>query len=142
MLRIILAAVAGFIIWSILWLGSDNLLAAFSGWYGQHQTAFEAAVANHQPFTPNSTVLIAGLARSVICSIISGFLAVLISRENTKTPLILGILLLAFGIFVEAAFWNYVPLWYQIPFLLLLIPMTLLGGKLKRFTPARRVLTS
>ena len=142
MLRVVLGVVAGFIVWSILWLGSDNLLSIFSGWYGQHQTAFEAAVSNRQPFAPNSFVLIIGLIRSVVCSLISGFSAVSVAREKMKTPLMLGVLLLVFGIFVEAAFWNYVPLWYQISFLFLLIPVTFIGGINKNLHSARPVLRS
>jgi MFS family permease len=131
--KIILGIVVGFIVWSVLWVGSDAVLMALSpDWYGKHQTEFENAVNNQTPFTVSSTILIIGLIRSVIFSIISGFLAALIAKENTKSTLGLGILLLLFGIFVQSIFWNYVPLWYHIPFLLLLIPMTILGGKLKK----------
>ena len=131
--KIILGIVVGFIVWSVLWVGSDALLMALSpDWYGKHQTEFENAINNQTPFAVSSTILIIGLIRSVIFSIISGFLAALIAKENTKSTLGLGILLLLFGIFVQSIFWNYVPLWYHIPFLLLLIPMTILGGKLKK----------
>ncbi len=132
MLRIILGIVVGFIVWSILWVGSDFVLMAISpGWYGKHQTEFEAAVNNKTPFMFASIVLIIALIRSVIFSIISGFIAALIARENTKSTLGLGILLLFFGIFMQSIFWNYAPLWYHISFLVLLIPMTILGGRLK-----------
>ena len=132
MLRIILAIIVGFIVWSILWVGSDFVLMAISpGWYGKHQTEFEAAVNNKMTFTADSLVLIIGLIRSVIFSIISGYTAAAIARENSKSTLGLGVLLLLFGIFIQSIFWNYVPLWYHIPFLLLLIPMTILGGKLR-----------
>ena len=131
--KIILGIVVGFIVWSVLWVGSDALLMALSpDWYGKHQTEFENAINNQTPFAVSSTILIIGLIRSVIFSIISGFLAALIAKENIKSTLGLGILLLLFGIFVQSIFWNYVPLWYHIPFLLLLIPMTILGGKLKK----------
>jgi hypothetical protein len=133
MLRIILGIIVGFIVWSILWVGSDFVLMAISpGWYGAHQTEFEAAVNNKTPFTADSWVLIIGLIRSVIFSVISGYIAATIARENAKVTLGLGILLLLFGIFIQSIFWNYVPLWYHIPFLLLLIPMTILGGKLRK----------
>ena len=132
MLRMILGIIIGFIVWSILWVGSDFVLAAVSpGWYGEHHTNLEAAVNNKTAFTPDSTILIGGLIRSVIFSLISGFIAAVIARENIKTTLGLGILLLLFGIFIQSIYWNYVPLWYHISFLLLLIPMTILGGKLK-----------
>src|SRR5688572_2067252 len=133
MMRIILGAVAGFIVWSVLWVGSDAVLSALSpGWYGAHHKTLEAAVNNRTPFMSDSTILMIGLLRSVIFSIISGFVAASIARENTQSTLGLGVLLLLFGIFIQSIFWNYAPLWYHIPFLALLIPMTMLGGKLKR----------
>lgn len=133
MLRIILAIIVGFIVWSALWVGSDAVLSAISpGWYGEHHKNLEAAVNNQTSFMSDSTILLIGLLRSVIFSIISGFIAALIARENSKSTLGLGILLLLFGIFIQSIFWNYAPLWYHIAFLLLLIPMTILGGKFRR----------
>lgn len=130
--KIILGVVVGFIVWLVLWIGSDLvLMTTLPNWYGRHQTEFEAAVNNQTPFAVDSMILIIGLIRSVIFSVISGFLAALIAKENNKSTLGLGILLLLFGILVQSIFWNYVPMWYHIPFLLLLIPMTTLGGKLK-----------
>ncbi len=130
--KIILGIVAGFIAWSALWVGSDAvLMTLLPDWYGSHQTEFETAVKNQTPFTVDSMILIIGLIRSIIISIISGYLAALIAKENKKSTFGLGILLLLFGIFIQSIFWNYVPLWYHIPFLLLLVPMTILGGKLK-----------
>ncbi len=130
--KIILGIVAGFIAWSVLWIGSDAILMTLlPGWYGSHQAEFETAVKNQTPFTVDSMILIIGLIRSIIISIISGYLAALIAKENKTSTFCLGILLLLIGIFIQSIFWNYVPLWYHIPFLLLLIPMTILGGKLK-----------
>jgi hypothetical protein len=130
--RIILGVVAGFILWSILWVGSDAVFSAISTDWGKTSTEFREAVANQTPYTLSSTLLIALLIKSFIISIISGFIAMLIARENTKSTLVLGVLLLLFGIFVQATHWNYMPLWYHIPFLIMLIPMTILGGKLAK----------
>ncbi|HEX8248164.1 MAG TPA: hypothetical protein VF599_08340 [Pyrinomonadaceae bacterium] len=133
MLRVILGAIIGFIVWSILWVGSDAVFSAISpGWYGKHHAELEQAVNNKTPFMSDSTILLIGLVRSVIFSIISGFIAALIAKENTKSTLALGVLLLLFGIFIQSIFWNYAPLWYHILFLLLLIPMTVLGGKFRK----------
>ena len=133
MLRIILGVIVGFIVWSVLWVGSDFVLSAISPeWWGKNLKEMEAAVNNKQSFMSDSTILIIALMRSVICSLISGFIAALIARESNKSTLILGILLLAFGIYIQWIFWNNAPLWYHIPFLVLLIPMTILGGKFHR----------
>lgn len=138
MLRVILGVIIGFIVWSILWTGSDSVLSAISpNWYGRHQAEFGEAVNNKTTFSVDSTILILGLIRSVLFSVISGFIAARIARENTFSTFMLGILLLLFGIFIQSIFWNYVPLWYHIPFLLLLIPMTFLGGKIKSVNNSR-----
>lgn len=133
MVRIVLGIVIGFIIWSVLWVGSDMILmSVFSDWYGKHHKELEAAVTNKTPFMSDSMILIIGLIRSVIFSIVSGYLAALIAKERSKSTLGLGIFLLAFGLFIQSIYWNYAPLWYHISFLILLIPMTILGGKLKK----------
>lgn len=131
MLRIILGAVAGFIVWMVLWGGSDTILKAVSpDWWGKNLKQMEDMLYTKQPFKTDSTILILSLIRSIICSIIAGYVAALVAKENTKSTLILGILLLAVGIFIQWIYWDVAPLWYHLPFLILLIPMTILGGKL------------
>jgi len=133
MVRIILGIIVGFIVWSILWVGSDMILmSVLPDWYGKHHKELEAAVTNKTAFMSDSVILLIGLIRSMMFSIISGFLAALIAKENVKSTLGLGVLLLAFGIFIQSVYWNYAPLWYHLSFLILLIPMTVLGGKLKK----------
>jgi hypothetical protein len=138
MLKIVLGVIAGFVAWSIIWVGSDEVLKIASPmWYGAHQLGFEKAVTNGEPFTADTTILIMHLVRNAIVSIMSGFLAAFIAGENRRAPMILGIILLLVGIAVEAYAWNYAPAWYHVLFVLLLVPMTLFGGKLKQ-APAIR----
>jgi hypothetical protein len=133
MLRIILGVVAGFIAWSILWLGSNQVLISFSpSWYGNQQYGLEAAVQNQTPFNPDIAILLMDLGRAVIITIMSGFIAAVVAGENRKTPLALGVLLLIFGAVVQAFVWSYIPIWYHIIFLGMLIPLTILGGKMKQ----------
>jgi hypothetical protein len=132
MLRIILGVVVGFILWSVIWVGSDTLFSVISPNWGKAATDFREAVAAKTPYSADSTILMILLVKSAIISIISGFVAALIAKENFKSTLGLGVLLLVFGVFIQAMHWNYMPLWYHIPFLVLLIPMTILGGKLRR----------
>lgn len=133
MLRIILGVIAGFIIWSIIWVGMDALLAAISpDWFGSILAEFQDAVNRNEPFIPPVSISVYLLFQSVLCSLIAGFVAAAIARENRKSTLALGILLLVTGVFVEASHWSYFPLWYHVLFLLLLIPATILGGKLSR----------
>jgi hypothetical protein len=133
MLRIILGVVAGFIAWSILWVGSDQVLISFSpSWYGNHQYGFQAAMVNHTPFTPDTAILLMHLGRAAIITIMAGFIAAVVAGENRKTPIALGVLLLVFGAGVQAYAWSYIPIWYHVIFLGLLIPLSILGGKMKQ----------
>ncbi len=132
MARIVLGVVVGFIAWSILWVGSEKALSAiWPEWYGVHQLAFETAVSDGGTFTADTTILLMNIVRGSIVSLISGFLAALVAAENKRSPLILGFLLVAFGLLVVVISWSYVPVWYHVIFTILLIPMTILGGKLK-----------
>ena len=133
MVRIILGAIVGFIVWTVFLIGSDQIWIALSpDWYGKHQTAFQSAVNNKTPFTADTTVMIIAVIRSAIFSIITGFIAALIAKENFKSPLLLGIFLLAFGSFIHSMILNNVPFWYHLLILLPLIPLTILGGRLKK----------
>ncbi|MEP6946946.1 MAG: hypothetical protein ABJA02_13575 [Acidobacteriota bacterium] len=129
MLRIALGVIAGYVAWTILWVGSDQVLIQTVGWYGDHQHAFERAMFNKEAFEPSMTVLAFHIIRSVIVSFISGFVAALVANETRRTALILGVLLLISGIAVEVMAWHYLPIWYHLIFLLLLIPVTIAGGK-------------
>jgi hypothetical protein len=132
MVRIVLGAIAGFCAWSVVWVGSEKVLSAiWPEWYGAHQVAFEAAVAKGGQFTADTTILLMNIVRGSIVSVMSGFLAALIAAENKRSPLILGVLLVAFGLLIVVLSWPYVPVWYHVIFTALLIPMAILGGKLK-----------
>ncbi|MEP7149813.1 MAG: hypothetical protein ABI857_13115 [Acidobacteriota bacterium] len=132
MLRIILGVVAGFIAWSIIWVGSDQFLHTISpGWYGAHQDGAAMAVVNGESFSAETTIAIIGLVRGGIASIMAGFLAAVIAGENRRSPLILGIILLAVGIAVQVSLWNVFPIWFHLIFWLMLVPLTILGGRMK-----------
>jgi hypothetical protein len=134
MVRIIVGAVVGFTAWSVIWVGSEKVLSAiWPDWYGAHQVAFEAAVVNGGAFTPDTTILWMNIVRGAIISAFAGFLAALIAREKRRSPLILAIMLVAFCLVIMAMSRSYVPLWYLIILTTILFPMTLLGGRLKKF---------
>ena len=133
MIRIILGAIVGFIIWTILLLSSDAIWMALSpDWFGKHQAALQSAVNNKTPFMADSAILLIAVIRSAILSLITGFIAALIAKENFISPLLLGIFLLLFGSLVSFAAWNNVPVWYHFGILLPLIPLTILGGQLSK----------
>ena len=131
MLRIVLGIISGFISWMIAWVGSEKILSAI--WpegFGVHQRAFEEAVKNGGQFTADTTMLLTHIVLGSIVSVMSGSLAALIAGENTRAPLVLGLLLLAVGLLKAIMSWPYVPIWYHIIFTAILLPMAIMGGKL------------
>ncbi len=132
MVKIVLGVIAGFVAWSILWVGSDQvLMVSAPTWYGAHLLDMEMARANQEPFNADTTILLFNLVRAVIVTILSGFLSAFIANENRRTPLILGVLLVFVGIAFQAMYWNQIPIWYHLIFLGMLIPVTIVGAKLK-----------
>jgi hypothetical protein len=55
-------------------------------------------------------MLLVHIVLGSIVSVMSGFLAALIAGENKRAPLILGFLLLAFGLLKVVMSWPYVPI--------------------------------
>ena len=131
MVRIVLGVIAGCFAWAIAWVGSEKILSAI--WpegFGVHQRAFEEAVKNGGQFTADTKMLLTHIVLGSIVSVISGSLAALIAGENTRAPLVLGLLLVAVGLLKAIMSWPYVPIWYHVIFTAILLPMAILGGKL------------
>jgi hypothetical protein len=132
MVRIVLGVIAGFFAWAIVWFGSEKILSAiWPEWFGAHQVAFQAAIEHGGQFTADTTILLIHIVLASMVSVMSGFLAALIAGENKRAPLILGLLLMAFGLLKVVMSWAYVPIWYHVIFTALLLPMTVMGGRLK-----------
>ena len=132
MRRIILGVIAGFVAWFVLWLGAEQILSSiWPDWFGAHQIAFQAAIENGGPFTADSTILVIHIVGASIISVISGLLAALIAGENKRTPLVLGLLLTASAVLKAVMSWPLVPVWYHVLFTAVLLPMTMVGGKLR-----------
>jgi len=133
MVKIILGVIAGFIVWSIVWVGGDATLANFSpGWYAKHSAAAQLALANGTTLTSDPLILIVNLGRSFLTSIIAGYMAALVAGEYKRSTMILGVILIVVGVVVEYLMWNVAPVWYHVLFVLFLLPMTILGGRLRR----------
>lgn len=122
MLRLILGVIAGFFVWSILWVAGDALVRVV--W-----TSYDESV---KAMSFSSALLVVPLILSIVCSVISGFVTALIAKESFLSTLILGVLLLLVGIFVQVSVWDKVQVWYHLAFLISLIPATILGGKLRK----------
>ena len=131
MLRIVLGVIAGFFAWMTVWVGSEKIVSAVWPAFGAHQDAFQAAIEHGGPSTADSTMLFVHIVLASIVSVISGLLAALIAGENKRAPLVLGFLLLALGLLKAVMSWPYVPIWYHVIFTAILLPMAIIGGRLR-----------
>lgn len=139
MVRIISGVIGGFLAWAIAWFGGEQILSAI--WpeaFGAPQRAFQAAIENGGPFTADTTLLLMHIVLGSIVSLMAGYVAALIAGGNERAPLALGCLLMAFGLLKAAVSWTYVPLWYHVVFTALLVPMTIMGGRLRGSTDKSR----
>lgn len=120
MLRSIGAVAAGFMAWSVLWLGGNVLAGAI--W----PSAFDDA-----GLTTDRGILATILAYSVVLSLVSGWLSARAAgRSAVKHAVITGVLLLIVGVLVQISVWEQMPLWYHIPFLAAIVPANLMGARL------------
>lgn len=120
MMRQIFAVLAGFAVWTVLWLGTNaGLTAALPEIF-------------HEDGSVGSTgILILVTALSVLFSWIAGFTTGTMSTEHeTKPVLTLAVIQVAIGIAVEIAYWDVLPLWYHLAFVGLLAPAILVGGRM------------
>lgn len=130
MVRIVVGVISGFFAWLIVWVGSEKIFSAIWPAFGAHQRAFEEVLKNGGQFTADTTMLLTHIVLGSIISVMSGSLAALIARENTRAPLVLGFVLLALGILKAVMSWPYVPIWYHVIFTAILLPLAIVGGKL------------
>lgn len=133
MLKIVLGVVVGFIVWSIVWVGSDALMAnIYPDWWRRHSEAIQEAYTNGSIPPHDNMFSLVMLIRSIITSIIAGYMAALVAGEYRRSTMTLGLVLVLVGLVVEGLTWPMAPAWYHIVFVLLLYPMTVLGGRLRR----------
>lgn len=119
MMKTALAIIAGYSIWTVMWLGGGAGIRA----------AFPDAYPDGGPYTA-TLPLILTLVLSIACSFAAALVATKIADQSAGTAVMgMAILLLLTGIGVQLSIWNLMPLWFHIPFLALLIPVCLLGKK-------------
>jgi hypothetical protein len=117
----VFAVATGFILWSVLWLGLNQLLLVL----GVMPATTSQPIADPKP-------LVLLLVGSVLISLLSGYVTSRISGMEWALPAgALGVVLLATGVFVQLKLWYLIPLWYHLLFLLLLMPMTILGARMR-----------
>ena len=121
--RLVLAVVAGFALWSALWLiAGVVVLAVAPDAYGE----------DGRTVTSSATLILFILVAAVV-SLVAGWVTALIGREAGRTAaMILAVVLLLVGLGVEIGSWQYAPIWYHLVFLGLLVPATMAGAAIRR----------
>ena len=118
MIRAVLGVIVGYLVWTALWLGGNSIF--FGG---------AAAVV---PFSATAS-LVGLLVLSIVCSLAAGLAAAAIAKGRARGALLaLAGLLLLTGVAVQSGVWALMPLWYHLTFLVLIVPATVLGGRLLR----------
>ncbi len=120
MLRAVFGVIAGYAIWSIMWIAASALI---------FKEAAEV-VGRGEPYM-KSGPYVGLLATSIACSLAAGAVCAAIARTKaTPAAIVTGVLLLLTGIGVQAGVWTAMPVWYHLSFLVLLVPVTLAGARL------------
>lgn len=129
-MRTIVGVVAGFIAWLFVWLGVEMVLSAiWPEWFGAHQQAFQAAITNGAPFTPDSTILLIHIICGGVIAALSGWIAARLAGDHVRAPLVMGIVLLVLGLMKAMMSWSLVPIWYHVLFTAALCVMAMVGGR-------------
>jgi hypothetical protein len=122
MKRAILAVAAGLVLWIMLISVLNRGLRLFVVGY--------AAAEPTLSFTLG--MLVARLLIAALTSLIAGALVRWLAPANVRAPLFLGVILLIAFIPVHVRLWSLFPFWYHMVFLVTLIPLVMLGSRLKR----------
>lgn len=121
MLRRFIAVLAGYMIWSVLWLG-----------YGAALRGMAILPADETVVIEGATPLFVLLIGSIVASLVAGYIVATIDRTTSLVPvLVLGLLLLATGVFVQFQYWHLMPVWYHVIFLGQLLPVCIVGFRLR-----------
>lgn len=129
-MKTIVGVVTGFVAWLIVWLGSEMVLSAiWPEWFGAHQQAFQAAITNGAPFTPDTSILIIHIISGALIAAVSGLIAARLAGDHVRAPLVMGLVLLTLGLMKAMMSWPLVPIWYHVVFAALLPVMAIAGGR-------------
>jgi hypothetical protein len=120
--RTIVGVVAGFVVWSLLWLGGNAVVLGEAG----------RKVRAGEPLMETGP-LVTALVMSVVCSVAAGVAAGWIAKGRELTAgRVLGVVLFLVGLAFQASAWKQMPVWYHLVFIALLEPVTALGARLVR----------
>ncbi len=123
--RSILAVFAGAVLWALLWASTNaGLMAAFP------------EIIQPDEYVGHLGMLLTFLGVSFIYSVAAGYITALVAKSKAiQHGLALGILQLSLGIFIEVSYWELLPVWYHLVFLVLLIPGNVTGAAIRADRP-------
>lgn len=120
MVRSFFAVLGGMILWALLWITTNSLVLAVA------PGRFQDGVSD------DPLVLAASATYATLFGVLAGFFTAGVARRRMLAhAAVLGALQLAIGIGVQASFWDRMPVWYHLVFLVLQFPSYVLGGWLR-----------
>jgi hypothetical protein len=125
--RNILGVIAGLAVWVAI--------AGVAGLTMRSAWPEYASVADAMTFT--LPMMFARLAIGALATLGAGWVTAVIARRSMLPRVIAGLLLLAAFVPQHIMLWDKFPVWYHMTFLISLVPLAYLGGKIS--TPWQRV---
>jgi hypothetical protein len=125
MLRTVMAIAAGLTVWFVVVLLASPIVRALWPDY--------VRVATEMNFT--LAMKLVRLAIGAVATLAAGWTTTRIAR-GSALAIVTGAVLLVLFIPEHISLWNKFPLWYHLTFLLSLVPLCALGGRLSRRAPA------
>ena len=120
MVKAVVAVVAGLAVWIAL--------VTVAGLIMRLSWPAYASVAAAMTFT--LPMLIARLSISAVATVAMGCATAFLAPRSTLVQVMPGVILLLAFIPEHINLWNVFPVWYHLVFLLTLVPLTYLGGRL------------
>ena len=121
MLRSILSVATGIVVWGVLWVAANlGLTSALPDRFDVN------GVTKDPSLLAAFIVICAGL------SMLAGWLCAAIAKDSLmKHVAVLAVIQLVIGVAVQASVWDLMPVWYHLTFLGPVVPMHLVGGRIR-----------
>jgi len=83
-------------------------------------------------------MMAARLTIAAVTSLLAGAIVAAIAPSSSRTPWVLGLIVLAAFVPEHIYVWHRLPAWYHLTFLLTLVPLVVIGARLARATGVAR----
>lgn len=120
MSRKILGVIAGLVVWLIIVTGLGQIM----------RSSWPAYAAGAPSMTFSLPMLVGRLSIGALATLAAGAVSALVGSGSVLWIVMPGLLLLAAFIPVHISVWDKFAIWYHLTFLLSLVPLTYLGGRM------------